>query len=72
LDTASERLIQQSIEQIAKHTTIVVIAHRLSTIVHADYIYALRSGRVIEEGSYQGLIDQKGYFHQMVEMQKIV
>ncbi|MFC1709964.1 ABC transporter ATP-binding protein, partial [Candidatus Omnitrophota bacterium] len=71
LDTYSERLIQESIENIAKETTVVVIAHRLSTISNSDYIYALKDGQVVEEGSYTDLMGSKGYFNQMVELQGI-
>lgn len=69
LDTHSERLVQQAIENIAKKTTIVVIAHRLSTIVNADYVYVLKKGRVIEEGKYSELTKTEGYFNHMVKLQ---
>lgn len=55
LDTESENLIQKSIEEVAKGTTILVIAHRLSTISKADYIYVLNIGKVLEEGTYDDL-----------------
>lgn len=55
LDTESEKLIQKSIEEVAKGTTILVIAHRLSTIAKADYIYVLGDGKVLEEGTYNSL-----------------
>lgn len=55
LDSESERLIQQSIEQVAHNTTILVVAHRLSTIAKADQVYVLRQGRVVEEGSFSAL-----------------
>lgn len=55
LDSESERLIQQSIDQVAQNTTILVVAHRLSTIARADQVYVLRLGRVVEEGSYSVL-----------------
>ena len=71
LDTYSERLIQQAIDNIAKETTVIVIAHRLSTIVNADYVYVLKDGRVIEEGSYSQLIQKNGYFNQMIEQQAL-
>lgn len=60
LDSESERLIQQSIEQVAHGTTILVVAHRLSTIVKADQVYVLRQGRVIEEGSFSALSVKSG------------
>lgn len=69
LDTRSERLIQQAIEDIAKKTTIIVIAHRLSTIVNADYVYVLKEGKVVEEGTYSDLIEMDGYFNRMVKLQ---
>lgn len=55
LDSESERLIQQSIEQVAHDTTILVVAHRLSTVVKADQVYVIRQGRVVEEGSFSAL-----------------
>jgi ATP-binding cassette subfamily B protein len=58
LDSESERLIQQSIEQVARDTTILVVAHRLSTIAKADQVYVLSQGRVIEEGSF-GVLSAK-------------
>jgi len=62
-------LIQQDIDKIAKQTTVIVIAHRLSTIANADYVYALRRGRVVEEGAYSDLVAKNGYFNRMVELQ---
>lgn len=55
LDSESELLIQQSIEQVAQDTTILVVAHRLSTIAKADQVYVMRQGRVVEEGSFKVL-----------------
>lgn len=69
LDTYSERLIQRSIEEIAKATTVVVIAHRLSTILNANYIYVLRGGRMLEEGTYSDLVQSNGHFNCMVKSQ---
>lgn len=69
LDTQSERLIQQAVENISKATTVIAIAHRLSTIVNADYIYLLEMGRVVEEGSYLELTQKNGKFKQMAKLQ---
>jgi ATP-binding cassette subfamily B protein len=55
LDSESELLIQQSMEQVAQDTTILVVAHRLSTIAKADQVYVMRHGRVVEEGSFKAL-----------------
>ena len=71
LDTYSERLIQKSIEDIAKQTTVIVIAHRLSTIVKADYIYVLKNGEIVEEGTYKELIGNEGEFYRMVKLQAL-
>ena len=55
LDSESELLIQQSIEQAAQETTILIVAHRLSTIAKADQVYVMRQGRVVEEGPFKVL-----------------
>lgn len=60
LDSESERLIQSSIEQVAKETTILIIAHRLSTIAQADMVYVLSKGEIIEEGSFDFLSNKQG------------
>ena len=55
LDSESELLIQQSIEQVAQDTTVLIVAHRLSTIAKADQVYVLRQGRLVEEGAFKEL-----------------
>jgi len=69
LDTHSERLIQEAIDAIARETTVLVIAHRLSTIVHADYVYVMHRGAVVEEGTYQELVARDGHFSRMTQLQ---
>ena len=69
LDTESERLIQQSIDSLAGHMTILIIAHRLSTIIKADIIYVLKEGRVVEKGSYDQLLETNGRFTHMAQGQ---
>jgi len=71
LDTQSERLIQAAIEEIAKETTVIVIAHRLSTVINADYVYVLKKGRIVEEGTYSQLYSMNGYFTNMVQSQTL-
>ncbi len=71
LDTESERLIQDSIEKIARKTTLLIIAHRLSTIKKANSIYVLDSGKIIESGNFSQLINNGGHFSKLVKMQKL-
>jgi ATP-binding cassette, subfamily B, bacterial MsbA len=68
LDSISERLVQESLEKLAAGRTVIAIAHRLSTIYKADKIIVLESGKIVEQGSYQELLQQKGKlwkYHQM-------
>ena len=69
LDTESERLIQQAIDSLAGHMTILIIAHRLSTIIKADIIYVLKEGMVVEQGSYDQLLETNGRFTHMAQGQ---
>lgn len=69
LDTESERLVQDALEKLMKNRTTLVIAHRLSTIKNADCIYVLNEGKVIESGKHQELLDKKGAYHNLHEMQ---
>jgi len=72
LDTESELLIQKSIEQVSKNTTIVAIAHRLSTIIKADIIYVMSAGRVVQQGSYAELmLETNGNLAKMVSAQQL-
>jgi len=72
LDSTSERLIQQAIENIVHETTAIVVAHRLSTIKNSDYIYVLgNKGRVVEEGTYSHLLTFQGVFARMIESQQL-
>ena len=71
LDSESERLIQQSIEQVALDTTILVVAHRLSTIAKADHVYVMRQGRVLEEGPLEVLSTKpEGILRAMISAQQ--
>jgi subfamily B ATP-binding cassette protein MsbA len=68
LDSVSERLIQESLEQLSVGRTVVAIAHRLSTIVRADKVVVMEQGRIVEQGGYQELLEQRGKlwkYHQM-------
>jgi ATP-binding cassette, subfamily B, bacterial MsbA len=60
LDSVSEKLIQQSLEQLAVGRTVITIAHRLSTIAKADKVVVLDRGRIVEQGGYQELLSRQG------------
>jgi ABC-type multidrug transport system fused ATPase/permease subunit len=72
LDTESELLIQQSINSLKGERTIVLIAHRLSTVRNCDYIYVLKEGRIVEEGSFDELYcDKNSSFYSMCMAQNL-
>lgn len=69
LDTESERLVQDALTKLMKNRTSVVIAHRLSTIQHADEIVVLQDGEIVEKGSHQELLTNKGLYSHLCELQ---
>jgi ATP-binding cassette, subfamily B, bacterial MsbA len=71
LDTESERLVQDAINNLMENRTSVVIAHRLSTIKHADEILVLKKGQIVERGTHNGLISQDGFYKRLVDMQEV-
>jgi ATP-binding cassette subfamily B protein len=69
LDSESEELVQRALGALMRGRTVLVIAHRLSTIENADRIYVIESGQVVETGSHQELLDRKGLFYRLHELQ---
>ena len=69
IDSGTERAIQQALAAVRQHTTLVVIAHRLSTIVEADTIMVLHRGQAVEQGTHQQLLEAKGRYWQMYQLQ---
>ncbi len=69
LDSESEQLVQEALYKLMEGRTTLVIAHRLSTIQHADKIVVINEGKVIETGTHQNLIQEKGVYSKLVEMQ---
>lgn len=72
LDTASERLVQEALNNIMENRTTIVIAHRLSTIHKADKIVVLEKGNIVQTGTHQELITQQGLYRQLHDMQQIL
>jgi ATP-binding cassette, subfamily B, bacterial MsbA len=71
LDTESERLVQDAINNMMQNRTCLVIAHRLSTIRHANEIIVLQKGAIVERGTHEELVSQYGTYKKLVEMQEI-
>ncbi|EAZ80270.1 ABC transporter ATP-binding protein [Algoriphagus machipongonensis] len=69
VDTETEELIQQSIDNMMKGRTSIVIAHRLSTIQKADKIIVLHKGEIVETGTHDSLLEQGGFYTQLHQMQ---
>ena len=67
LDNNTERLIQESIDELTTDRTTITIAHRLSTIENADRIIVLNSEGIVEEGTHQDLVEKKGEYFSLVE-----
>lgn len=65
LDNLSEKVVQQSLEQLTLNRTTIVIAHRLSTIRNADNIYVLTKEGIIESGNHDTLIEKQGFYYRM-------
>jgi ATP-binding cassette subfamily B protein len=70
LDSHSEQVILESLSRAARHHTTLVIAHRLSTIVDADTILVMEGGRLVEHGSHTALLEQRGLYARLWELQK--
>ncbi len=69
IDTETEQLIQQSLLKMMNIGTMLIVAHRLSTIQHADNIICLQKGQIIEQGTHQELLKNKGYYYNLYRLQ---
>jgi ATP-binding cassette subfamily B (MDR/TAP) protein 1 len=71
LDTKSEGVVQAALDEAAKGRTTIVIAHRLSTIKNADNIVVMSRGRIVEQGTHDQLLENRGAYFSLVEAQRI-
>ena len=69
LDTKTEHLIQENIEEVSRNATTLIIAHRLSTVIHADQILVLDHGALAEVGTHNELLKLDGLYAQLWEKQ---
>ncbi len=69
LDSASEKLVQEALDQLMKDRTVLVVAHRLSTIQQADEILVLDEGKIIQRGRHEELMRINGLYKKLIDMQ---
>jgi subfamily B ATP-binding cassette protein MsbA len=69
LDTASEKEVQKALEHLSHNRTTLIVAHRLSTIAHADTIYVMDNGTIVESGNHAALLKKKGLYFKLWSMQ---
>lgn len=69
LDLESERLVQEAIDRLMAHRTVLVIAHRLATVQHADLIVVLADGRIVEHGTHATLFAAGGLYRRLYDLQ---
>lgn len=65
IDTRTETLVQEGMDHLMKGRTTFVIAHRLSTVQNSDCIMVLEKGRIIERGTHEQLLEEKGRYYQL-------
>ncbi|WP_163529383.1 ABC transporter ATP-binding protein [Halobacillus ihumii] len=71
LDLESESLIQSALERLASDRTTFIVAHRLATITHADRIVHIENGEIVEVGSHEQLMQQKGHYYDLYQVQQL-
>ena len=69
IDTQTELKIQEALNVLMKGRTSVIVAHRLSTVRHADRIIVLNRGRIVESGSHEALLANRGFYYRLNQLQ---
>ncbi|MBU1871762.1 MAG: ATP-binding cassette domain-containing protein, partial [Candidatus Omnitrophica bacterium] len=69
LDSASERVVQDALEELMQGRTVLIVAHRLSTVQNADHIIVLDRGEIVEQGRHKELLDKKGLYFRLHQIQ---
>ncbi len=69
IDSETESIIQESLEKMMNISTMIIVAHRLSTIQHADQIIVMSHGKIVESGSHQRLLKEKGLYYNLYQLQ---
>ena len=69
IDSETESIIQESLEKMMNISTMIIVAHRLSTIQHADQIIVMSHGKIVESGSHQALLKEKGLYFNLYQLQ---
>jgi len=69
MDTMSERIVQETLDNAITGRTTIAIAHRLSTVVKADVIFVVRKGKIVESGNHKKLMAKKGFYYKLVSQQ---
>ena len=72
LDSGSEKLVQDALENLMKNRTSIIIAHRLSTIQKADIILVINEGKIAEQGKHEELIKENGIYSKLIKLQSFV
>jgi subfamily B ATP-binding cassette protein MsbA len=71
LDLESEHMIQEALEKLASTRTTFIVAHRLATITHADRIVLIENGEIVEEGTHDELMKEKGHYYDLYQVQHL-